>query len=101
MKLRWPIQLSFQLIIPDYPFILSHRRSTAFPLETYPLHSKESFPTTFFRQKVLAAWFQFPRTDHVTVFERLLSASGFLHPNIVLSPPPPPPSARNLKERGP
>ena len=30
----------------------------------------------------------------MTVFERLLSASGFLHPNIVPSPPPPPPSAR-------
>ena len=40
--------LSFQLIIPDYPVILSHRRSTTFPLETYPLHSQESFPTTFF-----------------------------------------------------
>ena len=33
------LTLSTQLIIPNYPVILSHRRNTTVSLETYPLHS--------------------------------------------------------------
>ena len=59
MKLFTVANLSYQpqLIIPNYPVILSHRHSTTVSLETYPLYSEQL--VILFWLLLCTGWFWF------------------------------------------
>ena len=67
------LTLSTQLIIPNYPVILSHRRNTTVSLETYPLHSFTKLVDSFLVPLLLLCFLK----DHSTLITLLSHTSNY------------------------